>query len=88
MIEIIIDHSVLGSKLEDNIVVVAACNSARRVSVTQGGVFRENDLGKDWASSHCQVKDLPASMESLKWSYGSLNCEQEQEFIGRRIETG
>ena len=86
MIEIIIDHSILGTKLEDNIVVVAACNPSRKVSVTQGGIFRENDLGKDWASGHYQVKDLPVSMKNLKWSYGSLNSEQEKEFIERRIE--
>ena len=44
--EIIIDHSLNGEQLPPNLVVVAACNPARTLSITQWGHFRENDLGK------------------------------------------
>ena len=84
--EIIIDHSLNGEQLPPNLVVVAACNPARTLSITQGGHFRENDLGKEFFSGHYQVYDMPLSMSLLRWSYGSLNHAQEREFIYRRMQ--
>lgn len=84
--EIIVDHSLGGEVLPENIVIAAACNPARSQSITLGGESREYDLGKDFFSGHYQVFDMPLSMSMLKWSYGSLNIEQEKEFIYRRLK--
>ena len=79
------DRSLAGEVLEDNLVVVAACNPPRQQ--LQIGDKRERDLGRDWASGHYQVSKLPATMLKLKWSFGSLSPSQEKEFIYRRIKT-
>lgn len=84
--EIVIDHSICGERFENNIVIVAAANPSRTKSTTRGGVVRENDLGKDWASGHYQVNKLPNSMANLKWDFGSLNPQKEKEFIYRRMK--
>jgi hypothetical protein len=81
--EVLVDHRIAGEVLEDNIVVVAACNPPRSQIATK---VREHDLGKEWASGHYQVAKLPASLNKLKWSFGSLTRDQEKEFIYRRIE--
>ena len=81
--EIIVDHSFNGDMLEDNIVVIAACNPVRK-SFSQTKL-REIDLGRSWASGHYQVRKLPKSLSLMTWDYGSLNTEQEKEFIYHRI---
>jgi len=79
--EIIIDSSICGEDLPDNVVVVAACNPSNRTSLS-----KNCDLARDWASGHYIVNQLPRSMESLKWEYGALNAAEEKEFVLRRIE--
>ena len=71
--------------LEDNIMIVSACNPAGRTSLSLAN-FRESDLAKNGFSGHYQVNRLPMSMDRLKWEYGALNAEQEKEFVYRRIE--
>ena len=80
------DHSINGVELPPNLVVIAACNPARTRSLTLGGSLRECDLGKEFFSGHYQVFEMPPAMCILKWSYGSLDREQEKEFIYRRIK--
>lgn len=84
--EIIIDRSLNGDIYEENIVVIAACNPVRvRNAVSTTNSSRELDLGRNWASGHYQVKKLPLSLELMAWDFGSLNSEQEKEFIFHRI---
>jgi hemicentin len=83
--EIVIDRTLAGQSLEDNIVVIAACNPARKQSST-GANTRERDLGREWAGGHYQVAELPHSIAKIKWSFGSLNHDQEKEFILRRLK--
>jgi len=85
--EIIIDRSICGVLLEENIVVIAACNPARRRLITGSSICqREIDLGKEWVSGHYQVSHLPESVAKLKWAYGSLSADHEREFVRRRVE--
>ncbi|KAJ8607696.1 hypothetical protein CTAYLR_007308 [Chrysophaeum taylorii] len=84
--EILIDHSILGKPLPSNVVVIAACNPARTLATAQGGVLRHTDLGKDWASGHYQVHDLPSTLHRIKFNYGSLDPDAEKEFIQMRLE--
>ena len=86
MKEVVVDRSIMGEALEENIVVVAACNPCRKVATTAGQYTRVKDLGKEWASGHYQVSELSPSMSRLKWTFGSLNSDQEKEFVYRRLE--
>ena len=79
--EISIDHTLMGEQLSRNLIVIAACNPARR-DINSG----HDDLGRDWALGHYQVHKLFDSMEHIKWQYGSLNKSQEEEFIQARLE--
>lgn len=83
---IIIDHSLAGTALEENIVIISACNPSRREAITQGQSVRETDLGREWASGHYQVCELPSSITLLKWWFASLNSNQEKEFIYQRLK--
>ncbi|KAL7555253.1 hypothetical protein ACHAWF_018911 [Thalassiosira exigua] len=83
--ELIVDRSLNGDLLEENIVLIAACNPPRQSTLSQPKTSREIDLGREWASGHYQVKRLPFSLEMITWDYGSLNNEQEKEFIHQRI---
>ena len=83
--EIIVDHSICGRVIEDNIVIVAACNPSGRQSLSSN-LSRECEKVRDCISGHYQVNELPASIACLKWEYGALNADQEKEFILRRME--
>jgi hypothetical protein len=83
--EIVVDRTICGRIMEDNVVIVAACNPAGRKSLSSN-VSRECDLARDWASGHYQVIELPPTMVCLKWQYGALDAGQEKEFIWRRME--
>jgi hypothetical protein len=84
--EVVVDRTLMGEYLEENIVVVAACNPFRTQATTKGECLRENDLGREWASGHYQVVELPISLKSVRWNFGSLSHECEKDFIFRRIE--
>lgn len=70
--EVVMDRSLMGEPLEDNIVVVAACNPCRTQATTKGKCLLENDLGVEWASGHYQVVELPPSMANTKWTFGKI----------------
>ena len=84
--EIVTDRTLAGQTIEDNIVLVAACNPCRMTATTHGKTARQVDRAEDWISGHYQVLPLPPSLERLKWAFGALNPTQEKEFIGRRID--
>ena len=58
--ELVIDHSLDGERLPENIVIVAAGNPARDKIEIAGD--RREELGNEWAIGHYQVHPLPASM--------------------------
>ena len=66
--------------------IVSACNPSRKEATTQGQSTRETDLGREWASGHYQVCELPLSITMLKWWFASLNSNQEKDFIYQRLE--
>lgn len=81
--ELLIDHSLDGQPLPDNIVIVAACNPSRDKIELEGD--RREELGNEWAIGHYQVHPLPRSLQDMTWDYGSLKPEQEWEFIRKRL---
>ena len=80
MKEIIVDRSLSGDPLEENIVIVAACNPVRKRTAN-----RVSDLAREWVSGHYQVRQLPPSLSIICWDFGALGREQEKEFIQQRI---
>ena len=83
--EIVVDRSLNGEPLEENIVIVAACNPVRKSSLSQVAANRVSDLGREWVSGHYQVRQLPPSLSTICWDYGALKREQEKEFVQQRI---
>lgn len=83
--EVIVDRSLSGEMLEDNIVVIAACNPPRQRALSQEKPSRDIDLGRDWVSGHYQVHKLPLSLVAMTWDFGALCRQQEREFIRHRI---
>lgn len=81
--ELLIDHSLGGEPLPPNIVLVAACNPSRE-RIDMAGDRRE-ELGNEWVIGHYQVHPLPASLEQMKWNFGSLNPSQEREFVEKKL---
>jgi hypothetical protein len=81
--EMLVDHSLNGESLPENIVIVAACNPSRDKIRLSGD--RREELGQEWAIGHYQVHPLPASLHQLVWDYGSLKPDQEMEFIEKRL---
>eukprot|EP01047_Picozoa_sp_COSAG01_P012374 COSAG01_NODE_556_length_15526_cov_13.393725_1_plen_5121_part_01 len=81
--ELVIDHSLNGVQLPNNIVIVAACNPAREKIELAGD--RREELGSEWAIGHYQVHPLALSLQQMTWKYGSLRPEQEWEFIQKRL---
>ncbi|KAJ1615937.1 hypothetical protein T492DRAFT_1152581 [Pavlovales sp. CCMP2436] len=92
--ELILDRSFDGVPLPGNVVIIAACNPARSLTIQSAGVLRQDDYGRDWALGHyhclhsprLQVRALPGSLAAIKWSFGALGADQELEFVSRRLE--
>lgn len=82
---IVVDRNIGGMAIPENLIFICACNP-HRASIYQGAYSRQIDLGQEWISGHYQVRQLPSSMNKLKWWYGALNAAQEKEFIFRRIQ--
>ena len=61
---IVMDRMVDGRALPSNVTIVAACNPARSLATVQGGVIRQDDLGKDWALGHYQGEKCKCSNAS------------------------
>ena len=57
--------------------VVAACNPHRSCSAT----MREQGNQDDWKLGFYFVKPLHRTMEYLKWDYGALDGNQEQDYV-------
>ena len=82
--EIIIDHTVNGVAIPSNVIILAACNPARKKLTVYGD--RKEEHGMDWVSGHYQVHPLPQSLQLMTWDYGSLTKIQEEEFIYKRVQ--
>ena len=63
--------------LPSNIFVVAACNPHRSCSAA----IREKGNEDDWKLGFYFVKPLHRTMEFLKWDYGALDGNQEQDYV-------
>ena len=82
--EVITNHTVNGLGISKNVVIVAACNPARKkVNFFSN---RKQEHGIEWVAGHFQTHPLPPSFEMMLWDYGSLHPKQEEDFIKKRLE--
>ena len=82
--EIITNHTVNGVEISKNVVIVAACNPARKKINFFSN--RKQEHGIEWVAGHFQTHPLPPSIEAILWDYGSLHPNQEEDFIKQRLE--
>ena len=73
-------HSV--QPLPKNIFIVAACNPHRGDSL----VINENYHHQPWLKGTYYVHQLHPSLELLMWDYGSLDSQQEQEYVKAKMK--
>ena len=85
LIEIFVNKTFNGKKLNNNIRLIGACNPYRRreKGMERCGYGRENINDKDLAY---KVQPLPQSLLNYVFSFGNLNKDDEKEYIYSIIE--
>ncbi|XP_078659777.1 uncharacterized protein LOC144904631 [Branchiostoma floridae x Branchiostoma belcheri] len=85
--EIICHHSMLGKKLPENLILLAACNPYRQRESSQlhtAGL--EGKISFDECSKLVyRVHPLPESMLDYVWDYGTLNEKDERSYITKMV---
>ena len=84
MKEVITNHTINGVTIARNVVIVAACNPARKKLKLFSD--RKQEHGIEWVTGDYQTHPLPPSIEAIVWNYGSLLANQEKEFIKKRLD--
>jgi hypothetical protein len=79
--EIIVDRNFDGEPIPENVFIVAACNPHRGNSLVS---LKQND--KSWMRSTYYVRSLHPTLTFLKWDYGSLDENQEQNYIRAKMK--
>ncbi|XP_078588710.1 uncharacterized protein LOC144869352 [Branchiostoma floridae x Branchiostoma japonicum] len=85
--EIICHHSMLGKKLPENLILLAACNPYRQRESSQlhtAGL--EGKISSDECSKLVyRVHPLPESMLDYVWDYGTLDEKDERSYITKMV---
>eukprot|EP00117_Sycon_ciliatum_P002930 scpid215/ scgid3933/ E3 ubiquitin-protein ligase RNF213 len=79
--ELLVDKTLDGEPVPDNVFLVAACNPHRSSSVGVSSYMSH----RDWMAGSYQVRAIPPSLRCLSWSYGALSGNQEKEYIESKI---
>ena len=67
----------------DNVFIVAACNPHRGNSV----ILLEKSLpSESWVRDSYNVHRLHPTIRYLKWDYGALDSQQEEQYIMAKME--
>ena len=75
---VIFNCSVLFQPIPKNVFVVAACNPHRGNSL----VSHKQDM---WPGGSYYVRPLHPTLQLIMWDYGSLDCDQEREYINAKM---
>lgn len=75
--EIIIDNSIDGTPLPNNLFLIAASNPHRATSIP----ISTHSARSDWVLGWYHVKEIHPTMQLLKWNFGALSHEQEAEYV-------
>lgn len=65
--------------IPDNVFIVAACNPHRGNSLA-------SNSQKTWVHGSYYVRQLHPTLQFLMWDYGSLDEDQEKEYINAKIK--
>lgn len=76
--EIIVDKTFDGEPIPENIFIVAACNPHRGNSLAS----HKNA----WMRSTYYVRSLHPTLNHLMWDYGSLDENQERDYINEKMK--
>ena len=66
----------------DNIFIVAACNPHRGNSVI---LLEKNRPAESWVRGSYNVHRLHPTIRYLKWDYGALGAQQEEQYIEAKM---
>ena len=66
----------------DNIFIVAACNPHRGNSVVH---LEKKQPSKSWVRGSYNVHRLHPTIRYLKWDYGALDSQQEEQYIKAKM---
>ncbi len=82
--EIMVDRSLEGKALPENIFWVGAINPPR----TDSSVFESEDLdqGRRAVLDMYNVRPLPEGWMQMVWDYGALDDEQEKDYVNAKLE--
>ena len=72
---------ILLQPIPENVFIVAACNPHRGNSLVS---LKQND--KSWMRSTYYVRSLHPTLMFLKWDYGSLDENQERDYIQAKMK--
>ncbi|XP_028396105.1 uncharacterized protein LOC114520095 [Dendronephthya gigantea] len=85
--DIICHHSLLGCPLSENLVFLAACNPYKlrpEGDLKTAGLEGKN-ITDEYSELVYRVHPLPEAMIEYVWDYGSLNPEDERNYIKRMV---
>lgn len=75
--EIIVDKTFDGKPIPENLFIVAACNPHRGNSLASHKTA--------WMRSTYYVRSLHPTLKHLMWDYGSLDKNQERDYINEKM---
>ncbi|XP_065828093.1 uncharacterized protein [Oscarella lobularis] len=79
--EILVDRTMEGEPIPDNLFVVAACNPHRGSSTP----ISNSSEKEDWVLGSYYVRPLPPTLHFLRWDYGALDTHQENAYVQQKI---
>ena len=66
--------------IPENVFIVAACNPHR------GNSLASHASDKTWVRGTYYVRSLHPTLEFLKWDYGSLDEDQERDYVNAKMK--
>ncbi|XP_028395861.1 uncharacterized protein LOC114519890 [Dendronephthya gigantea] len=85
--DIMCHHALLGRRLSNNLVFLAACNpyTLRPEEQIRTAGLQGKNITDDYSDLVYRVNPLPEAMIDYVWDYGSLGSEDEQDYIRRMV---
>ena len=79
--EILVDRTLEGEPIPDNLFVIAACNPHRGSSTTISSSSKRDD----WVLGSYYVRPLSPTLQFLRWDYGALDTHQENAYVQQKM---
>ena len=72
--------------IPENVFIIAACNPHRGNSMASLGVRGADKEKEKWVRGTYYVRKLHPTLQFLMWDYGSLDEQQEREYINAKMK--